>query len=181
MITLLEQKDESEAELSARYKKQALFKWTKKAYRFRISPRKSTSSRDSRAGRRKEGKRRKEPRRGVREDLEATQFPLTAGVCFSSRYIDPHPHSLFPAAGNRTRSLSPSPTGWLTASPHIRSHARATAARARACATARASPISNSLCVTCVQRGERHDRYIFSFFVSCALHNISISFFILNQ
>lgn len=30
-------------------------------------------------------------RRGVREDLEATQFPLTTGVCFSSRYIDPHP------------------------------------------------------------------------------------------
>lgn len=44
-------------------------------------------------------------RRGVGEDLEATQFPLTAGVFLESIYRSPPP-LVVSCRGNRTRSFS---------------------------------------------------------------------------
>lgn len=91
------------------------------------------------------------------EDLEATQFPLTAGVFLESIYRSPPP-LVVSCRGNRTRSFSLSHRMSHSLPVYTRRHARATARRARAHARATARLRSRLEFSTLLRAAEKYSR-----------------------
>jgi len=95
-----------------------------------------------RAGRKENVRKDRAGPRGARVDLEATQFPLTAGVLLESIYRSPPP-PVVSCRGNRTRSFSLSRR--MSHSLPVHTQARTCDGRARAHLCAHASAISQIL------------------------------------
>lgn len=119
----------------------------------------------------------------MREDLEATQFPLTAGVCFSSRYIDPHPPLVVSCRGKQD-SFSFSLSRRMSHSLPAHTQPRTCDGRASASASVRArlGDLEFSMRST---HGGRHGRkiYFFSLFSRPAVRfgNVSIFYVPINK
>lgn len=140
------------------------FKWTKRDFAFE-----SARKIDSIKGKSERGKRKENVERGAGEDLEATQFPLTAGVFLESIYRSPPP-LVVSCRGNRTRSLSFSLSRRMSHSlPDTRRHARAAAARAHA------STVSLEFSTRC--HAGNHKRYS----LSASLSMLNFESFNVNQ